>query len=160
MAPMVRRMSERMWLPVQAITAPGQSGWMKMKTQLFSVLSRTRVQFSSPRVLYFQHWRDSRTWNMRNCEASIFVSGAWLRKLDETNILLLLVFMKVKQQQNQYLTYYFMYVGIIDNGDHQDCERGEATENSNTHSSPDKVHTYCTNNTHLHLCSSKLILIN
>ena len=43
-----------------------------------------------------------------------------------------------------------MDVGIIDDGDHQNCKGGEATEDRNTHSSPDKVHTDSTYHTHLH----------
>ena len=43
-----------------------------------------------------------------------------------------------------------MDVGIIDYGDHQNCERGEATKDRNANSPPDKVHTDSTYHTHPH----------
>ena len=49
-----------------------------------------------------------------------------------------------------YLVYDFMDVCIIDYGDHQNCERCEATKDSDTNSPPDKVHTDSTYHTHSH----------
>ena len=43
-----------------------------------------------------------------------------------------------------------MDVCIIDYGDHQNCERCEATKESDTNSPPDKVHTDSTYHTHSH----------